>query len=271
MVVNPSNTVTSKLHYLVPPSDGVNAFQIVNYESNKPEPGNVGEALHDAVIENVRGKEHLYTLDNSGFQFCHRASKHPNLDVGNELEEYKRESGEIVKEITGAKHVVLYECVRRLRPGVGEPDMKKRRPAAQVHVDVNEIAAIEALYEHAPPEETKDTLQNRRFQIINLWRPINVVAYDWPLAMCTYNSVDLEADLFTIMRKHGETGVTYSPAHQWKYLRGMTPADFILLKNYDTDKSVAVFAPHTAFEDPTTPDDAPPRESIELRFLVIYG
>jgi hypothetical protein len=28
------------------------------------------------------------------------------------------------------------------------------------------------------------------------------------------------------------------------------------------------FAPHTAFVDPTTPADAPPRESIEVRTLV---
>jgi hypothetical protein len=36
------------------------------------------------------------------------------------------------------------------------------------------------------------------------------------------------------------------------------------------DGSVAVFTPHTAFEDPTTPKDAPLRESIELRALVFY-
>ena len=32
----------------------------------------------------------------------------------------------------------------------------------------------------------------------------------------------------------------------------------------------ARFAPHTAFVDPTTPDNAPPRESIELRTLVFH-
>jgi hypothetical protein len=29
--------------------------------------------------------------------------------------------------------------------------------------------------------------------------------------------------------------------------------------------------PHTAFEDPTTPPDVLPRESIELRALVFFG
>lgn len=42
--------------------------------------------------------------------------------------------------------------------------------------------------------------------------------------------------------------------------------------SYDSieDGSVAVLTPHTAFVDPTTPPDAPLRESIELRALVFY-
>jgi hypothetical protein len=36
------------------------------------------------------------------------------------------------------------------------------------------------------------------------------------------------------------------------------------------DGSVSVFTPHTAFEDPNTPADALPRESIEVRALVFY-
>jgi len=35
------------------------------------------------------------------------------------------------------------------------------------------------------------------------------------------------------------------------------------------DGSVAILTPHTAFTDPTTPEDAPHRESIELRALVL--
>lgn len=37
-----------------------------------------------------------------------------------------------------------------------------------------------------------------------------------------------------------------------------------------TDGSVAVLTPHTSFADPTTPPDALPRQSIELRTLVFY-
>jgi hypothetical protein len=45
-----------------------------------------------------------------------------------------------------------------------------------------------------------------------------------------------------------------------------------LLKCFDSNTDGrARFAPHTAFADPTTPPDAPPRESIELRTLVFHA
>lgn len=51
----------------------------------------------------------------------------------------------------------------------------------------------------------------------------------------------------------------------------MTPDEALLLKCYDsaTDGRTR-FGPHTAFVDPTTPPDAAPRESIELRALVFH-
>jgi hypothetical protein len=51
----------------------------------------------------------------------------------------------------------------------------------------------------------------------------------------------------------------------------MTAGEALLLKCYDSaTDGRARFAPHTAFVDPTTPADAPPRESIELRTLVFH-
>ena len=36
------------------------------------------------------------------------------------------------------------------------------------------------------------------------------------------------------------------------------------------DGKTAILTPHTAFDDPSKPADAPLRESIELRLLVFY-
>ncbi|KAI0454015.1 methyltransferase [Xylaria acuta] len=77
----------------------------------------------------------------------------------------------------------------------------------------------------------------------------------------------------------GETmGVLANENHRFHYVKDMTPEEVLLLKCYDSwgegepggKKGLAVRTPHTAFEDPATPKDAKPRESIEVRALVFY-
>ncbi len=73
-------------------------------------------------------------------------------------------------------------------------------------------------------------------------------------------------------QRSGETySVKYSPNHRWYYIPEMRTDEALLLKCYDsaTDGRTR-FGPHTAFTDPTTPADAAPRESIELRTLVFH-
>ena len=45
----------------------------------------------------------------------------------------------------------------------------------------------------------------------------------------------------------------------------------ILIKGYDSETDGrARFAPHTVFDDPTSPPDVPARESIEIRTLAFF-
>ena len=65
---------------------------------------------------------------------------------------------------------------------------------------------------------------------------------------------------------------TYSPAHRWYYMPKMRADETLLLKCYDSlTDGTARFAPHTAFADPATPKDAPPRESIDIRTIAFYA
>lgn len=114
-----------------------------------------------------------------------------------------------------------------------------------------------------------------RVQVINLWRPIKGPLLDTPLAMCDGASVaqkDLVASDLIYPNRRGETySVTYHPSHKWFYFSEMQVHEALLLKCYDSASDGRTrFGPHTAFTDPTTPADAPPRESIELRALVFH-
>ena len=50
----------------------------------------------------------------------------------------------------------------------------------------------------------------------------------------------------------------------------MTPDEVLLIKGWDSlTDGRARFTPHSAFDLPDTPTDAPARESIEVRTLVV--
>jgi len=51
----------------------------------------------------------------------------------------------------------------------------------------------------------------------------------------------------------------------------MTRDEIVLIKCFDSKTDGrARFSAHTAFDDPTTPANALPRESIEVRTLVLF-
>ncbi|KAF5340246.1 hypothetical protein D9611_007794 [Ephemerocybe angulata] len=280
-----ADTITASINYVVAPSDGAPAY--LKPKHIDPVTGlkglqNYTLEAKEVAIENVRGKETEFTLDNVGFQWVIGApSKHTSFDNDVAIEEeYWPECIQSIKALTGASKVVIniYDHTVRRNYPVEEGGYKHGKPVAHVHGDQTPKAAAARVHRHLPASEAPGLLE-RRFQIINMWRPIKHAALEWPLALCDYRSLDVEKDLFPLAliypKRSGETyAVRYNPNHKWRYLRGMTPADFVLIKNSDNLQdacgTVARLSPHTAFIDPTTPVDAPPRESIELRALVFY-
>lgn len=272
-------TVSAELVYFAPPLDGSHPFTNINADSTTGlRPRNWKQEVHTVEIENVRGKESDYTLDTAGFQYVTKPSKHSAFIDDEEIRgEYYPESIELLKDITGASHVVLFDhTVRRHRPGDAETDETKRQPVNQVHVDQTPESATARVHRHLPAGEA-EKLVKKRFQIINLWRPISHPAIDHPLALCDYRTVDVKKDLVPVTLvypdREGETfGVKFNPTHRWKYGKGMKPDEVVLIKCYDSakDDNIAKFTPHTGFKDPSAPQGAPLRESIELRALVFY-
>ena len=127
-------------------------------------------------------------------------------------------------------------AIRRHRPGTVDDSPQKRQPVPQVHVDQTAASARARVFRHLPESDAPE-LVKKRYQIINLWRPIKYPAYDWPLALCDYRSVDRAGDLVPTALKYpdrdGETfSVKFNPNHKWKYLRGMDPNDLVLIKWY---------------------------------------
>jgi hypothetical protein len=72
--------------------------------------------------------------------------------------------------------------------------------------------------------------------------------------------------------KVGETyRLTFNPGHRWFYFPRLERNEVILLKCYDSkEDGRARFTAHSAFDDPTSPRDAAPRERIEVRALAFW-
>ncbi|KAH9939064.1 uncharacterized protein BXZ73DRAFT_44270 [Epithele typhae] len=231
------------------------------------------------AIEDARGSEHAYSLDVHGFQFAYRPARHTRFDDDADIaREYYPEMADFVKSVTGAVGVVVFDHTIRCRDPHGHvsPTIHPRQPVYQVHVDQTPKSAVIRLRTALP--HLADQLMKRRFQILNLWRPIENAAVDWPLALCDARTVDVAKELVPVRMvcPEGRAGETFSvrhgKGHRWHFLRGMTPEECVIFKCFDSidDGSVARFTPHSAFADPTAPDDAPYRQSIELRVLVFY-
>ena len=64
--------------------------------------------------------------------------------------------------------------------------------------------------------------------------------------------------------------VAFAPSQRWYFAPQMTRDEVLLIKGWDSlDDGRARFTPHGAFEQPGADQTALPRESIELRTLVI--
>jgi hypothetical protein len=181
---------------------------------------------------------------------------------------------ELVRAVTGAARVVVFDhTLRRRDDGVRDRTPgQARQPASRVHIDQT-VASGPQRVRDLMGEQAEDLL-TRRAAIINVWRPIHHEARDWPLAFADARSVGkddlIPSDLIFPHRKGEIYLLRHDPAQRWLYIPDLAPDEALLIKCWDSDPGVARFAPHTAFEDPTTPADAPARESIEFRTIAFF-
>lgn len=270
-------TVQADLNYL-----RNNGKRPVNYTYEPPPgvPRNSGEVdTRSVTIRNARLAAPVgdLSLDSSGFQLVkHRSALADADDYASEARIkaiYYTEVETLLRAVTGAQKVVVFDhTLRDGTPEHGRAGM--REPVRRVHDDQTFESAPRRVPRHVPKEEAALRLK-RRFAIINFWRPIGETVQRTPLAMCDARSIDA-VDLITSDLVYPDwTGETYSfaynPKHRWYYVPQQRIDEVTLLKIYDsqTDGTARLTA-HTAFDDPTTPSDAPARRSIEVRSLVFW-
>jgi hypothetical protein len=262
---------------------------------------------HQRNVTSLRGQESNFSTETSGFAvYQHPAEEKLFTDDAAIRNGYYAEVESMLRErLPGkVKKVVIFDHTIRRRVKDAP-----RQPVQQVHVDQTPEAAAARVRRHLPADEAESLLKGR-YSIINVWRPIENPASDFPLAVIDWRSTVpedfIKVDLMYPRRTpeeddddrgkekipdektwfstegydaKGETfAVAPSDKHKFYYVKDMTPEEVMLLKCFDSagegeslgKAGLAVRTPHTAFVDPQTPGNAPGRQSIEVRCLVFY-
>lgn len=229
---------------------------------------------HKVIVHNGRIDARDFTLDREGFRFVDHDTQVKNFFDQDEISQvYYPEMEALIKAQSGAKRVVVFDHTLRTADEADREARKIREVVPRVHNDYTEWSGPQRVRDILPDEA--DDLLSRRFAVIQVWRPIRLPVESFPLAMCDARSLSPD-DLIISERRYpnriGQTyAISYNPKHQWYWFPLMRRDEAIVFKVYDSEKDGrARWSAHTAFDDPTAPPHARPRESIEIRTLAFF-
>ena len=226
------------------------------------------------VMHNGRPHVGEFKLDVDGFRFVHHDTKMQNFLDENEIKRvYYPEVEALIKAESGAKRVVVFDHTLRTADDAFREQHKIREVVRRAHNDYTEWSGPQRLRDILPDEA--DELLKRRFAIIQVWRPIRYPVETHPLAIADARSVDPKDFIISERRYPNRVGQTYAiaynPNHKWFWFPRQARDEALVFKVYDSAKDGrARWTAHTAFDDPTTPPNARPRESIEIRTLAFF-
>lgn len=232
---------------------------------------------HTVAISDMRDIADTLSIDREGFEFRRHETAVEDLYDDAAVEgAYYAEIDALLKDRFGASQVVIFDATRRSDGETGAPNPDGLRgPATRVHVDYTVKSGPQRVKDILGEDEAARLFDTgARIVQVNVWRPIHGPVQRSPLALADASTVhkdDLIATDQIFPDRVGEIyNVAHHPSQHWYYAPEMTDDEVILIKGWDSlDDGRAKFTPHGAFDLPGTRDDAPPRESIEVRTLVI--
>lgn len=226
-------------------------------------------------ITDMRGHEPEYSLDEEGFMLVHAPTEVRDFKDTEEVARvYLPEVDALLRKVTGCSATATSTPgLRRISKRGGAPAAGATGTGNFAHADYSYTSGEAWLRRAVTPEEADARLQ-KRYSIFNVWRVFSEPPQDVPLALCDARSVDPD-DIQNCTITLGEmtwenTTYLHNQDHKWFYCSDMRPDEAFIFRSFESDPARRVLVPHTAFEDRTCPDDAPPRESFEVRFFAFY-
>jgi hypothetical protein len=250
------------------------------------------------------------TFDARGLWFTPHVSQVENFwDEAEVLKILYPELSKLAKEISGADCTAAAAHALRKQGPLDGPRLSDtvdmaRDAAFTVHNDFSDCLKDQflAMYAAGVTSVVSDSVENGglgivdveefrrgRLVVLNFWRPLN----HEPLLRNHLAVLDATSvgDDDVVLCRHPAKGENYSflkyyrlpvpfintlirpnVTHKWYYFPGMTRDETMVFKNYDSHAPMPKngVGMHSSFNDPQTPADAPPRESIETRVVCFW-
>ncbi len=266
------DSVETSLSYMVPTS----GKPVIDMTA--PGGSNEAEGLFETApveVTNGRWRQESFSLDREGFALTHHTTALDGFDDDEKIKDaYYAEMEALLKRETGATRVLVFDHNIRKDDGGATNDPSVRRPVRRIHNDYTAASGPKRLVELLG-EEGSSLLTGTKFAVINVWRPIRGPVQTAPLALADAQSVAPQDFVAADLAYADRTGEIYyanwNPLHRWVYFPDMEADEALLIKGYDSrEDGRARFTFHTAFDDPTSPENPTPRESIEIRALVFF-
>jgi len=236
-------------------------------------------------VTDLRTLQPQTTLKFEGCEWIHAPASlteehllNPNKDEVNKFvqETYWPECAELVKQRIGAVKAVPYQWRhRRMETNEVKADGKNTatKPVQNFHVD-NDAETAEGNLRKALGDDEAERWLGKRWGIVNIWRPVGETVKQWPLALLDSHTIDraqvTESILTVNNYKPNSKILRYSPDFRFYYCSDLTPDEALLFVDFDSQPDgMMVGVAHGAFEDHSSPKDAPLRRSTEVRVLVL--
>jgi hypothetical protein len=266
------DTLETTLNYIV--DDGTKVFTVTAGPGGQDVRSGGTPDPRRMVIHNGRPHAADFALERYGFRFLRHDTKVADFFDEDEIKRvYYPEMVALIKAQSGAKRVAVFDHTLRTADDDLRESKKIREVVRRVHNDYTEWSGPQRVRDLLPDEA--DALLTRRFAIIQVWRPIRHPVETFPLAIADARSLSPDNLVISERRYPGRVGqtyaITFNPAHKWFWFPLMRRDEALIFKTYESlTDGRARWTAHTAFDDPTSPPHARPRESIEIRALAFF-
>ena len=268
-----TETLRAKFNYVI--DTGVPLVRYIDWPEMEPFAVLPQYREYEMSVRNGRALRHTFDIDTHGFVFAdHRTQVKDFTDEAERTRVYDTEVQALIREHTGASEVLVFDHTIRVGDESAQTLGGIRAPVKSVHNDYTERSAPRRLRDIVGDAEAERRLR-RRWAIVQVWRPIRGDVMRDPLGICDGRSIPQQGFILVQRRYKDRTGEVYhiahNAAHEWFYFPQMTRNEALVFKVFDSDTSKpSRFTAHSAFDDPQSPADAPPRESIETRTFAFF-